>query len=86
MRTVIIDCEPVELYKILKFEGVAGSGAEAKLIIADGEVSVNDEIETRKRRKMLAGDVIHVFDEEMMLELQTAANTDAKTKSVWDQE
>jgi len=71
MRSVLIDREPVELYKILKFEGLAGSGAEAKQIIADGMVSVNSVVETRKRRKMLSGDVIQLFDEELTLVLGT---------------
>ena len=61
--------EPVELYKILKFEGFVESGAQAKLVIADGMVSVNGEVETRKRRKMLNGDVIEVGGEEFVLQL-----------------
>ena len=61
--------EPVELYKILKFEGFVESGAQAKLVIADGYVSVNGEVETRKRRKMLNGDVIGIGGEEFVLQL-----------------
>ncbi len=76
MRTVLIDHEPVELYKILKFEGLASSGAEAKQFIADGMVGVNSEVETRKRRKMCAGDVIQIFDEELFLKLSTRVETD----------
>ncbi len=76
MRTVLIDREPVELYKILKFEGLASSGAEAKQFIADGMVSVNSEVETRKRRKMCAGDVLAIFDEELCLELNKPAASD----------
>ncbi len=53
---------PVELYKILKFEGIASSGAEAKILIEQGLVSVNGETETRKRRKIVAGDEIN-FEE-----------------------
>lgn len=56
-----ISKEPVELYKILKFEGLASSGAEAKSFIEQGLVQVNHAVETRKRKKMLAGDVIE-FD------------------------
>ncbi len=52
--------EFVELYKILKFEGVAESGGAAKQAIADGLVSVNGEVETRKRKKISAGDHIQV--------------------------
>ncbi|NNE62812.1 MAG: RNA-binding S4 domain-containing protein [Gammaproteobacteria bacterium] len=52
--------EFVELYKILKFEGVSDSGGAAKQAIADGLVSVNGEVETRKRKKISAGDQIEV--------------------------
>lgn len=60
-QTVSISQEPVELYKILKFEGLVGSGAQAKQVIDEGLVSVNDEVETRRRRKIVNGDVIR-FD------------------------
>jgi len=76
MRTVLIDREPVELYKILKFEGLASSGAEAKQFIADGMVSVNSEIETRKRRKMHSGDVLQIFDEVLTLELNLPSESE----------
>jgi len=50
--------EFVELHKILKFEGLADSGGMAKQIIADGQVIVNGEVETRKRKKIIPGDRI----------------------------
>ena len=50
--------EFVELYKILKFEGLVDSGGMAKQIIAEGQVIVNGEVETRKRKKIIAGDKI----------------------------
>ena len=50
--------EFVELYKILKFEGLVDSGGMAKQIIADGQVIVNGEVETKKRKKISAGDKI----------------------------
>jgi len=50
--------EFVELYKILKFEGLVDSGGIAKQIIADGQVIVNGLVETRKRKKISAGDKI----------------------------
>lgn len=55
---VEVNTVPVELYKILKFEGLVGSGAEAKAVVADGLVRVNDVIEIQKRKKIVAGDVI----------------------------
>jgi ribosome-associated protein len=65
MREVTITKEPVELYKILKFEGLVTTGGEAKLVISDGQVTVNGEVETRKRRKILGGDTI-VFGAETL--------------------
>lgn len=59
--SVVLKQSPTELYKIIKFEGLASSGAEAKLVIADGLVTVNDQIETQKRKKIVAGDTIE-FD------------------------
>ena len=58
IRIVKITTEPVELYKVLKFENLAGSGGEAKHFISDGLVTVNGMIETRKRNKIYSGDVI----------------------------
>lgn len=60
MQIVEITHEPVELFKILKFEGIADSGAMAKNIIAEGYVLLNGEVETQKRKKIVSGDVIEV--------------------------
>jgi ribosome-associated protein len=65
MRIVGITREPVELYKILKFEGMVASGGEAKAVIADGQVTVNGDVETRKRKKIVNGDTI-VFGSETL--------------------
>jgi ribosome-associated protein len=43
----------IELYKILKIEGMASSGGEAKGIVATGQVLVNGVTETQKRKKLL---------------------------------
>lgn len=57
-RNVIIEREPVELYKVLKFEGLAENGGAAKSLVSEGAVRVNGELETRKRRQLVAGDII----------------------------
>jgi len=69
MKKVEITREPVELYKILKFEGLVTTGGEAKLLIGDGQVTVNGEIETRRRKKMLDGDIIEFRGERLQLQL-----------------
>ena len=70
MRDVILKFEPVELYKILKFESMAPSGGVAKLAIESGDVIVNGAVETRKRKKITAGDIIEFNGETIRLILQ----------------
>lgn len=50
--------EYVELYKVLKALGLTDGGGEAKHVISEGLVQVNQETETRKRKKLINGDVI----------------------------
>lgn len=70
MRVVEITIEPVELYKILKFEGLVSSGGEAKSVIDEGLVVVNGEVETRKRKKIVSGDVIEFSKEKICIQLK----------------
>jgi ribosome-associated protein len=70
MRNVEVNHEPVELYKILKFEGIVASGGEAKSVIAGGLVSVNGEVETRKRKKIVSGDIIEFAGEKLQVHLK----------------
>lgn len=67
MREVEINREPVELYKLLKFESMVSSGGEAKFVISEGQVLVNGEVETRKRKKLVAGDVVEFQKESVKL-------------------
>ena len=66
-REVKLEREPVELYKLLKFESLVGSGGEAKHVIAEGYVLVNGELETRKRRKLIGGDEVEFNGEILQL-------------------
>ena len=69
MNVVEINCEPVELYKILKFEGLVASGAEAKAVVADGQVTVNGMVETQKRKKIVSGDIIEFAGQTLKIQL-----------------
>ena len=75
MRDVEITREPVELYKILKFEGLVSSGGEAKMVVANGQVLVNGEIETRKRKKIVCGDIIEFGNEKIRIRLISGPGT-----------
>ncbi|MEM8561314.1 MAG: RNA-binding S4 domain-containing protein [Pseudomonadota bacterium] len=69
-REVFISREPIELYKVLKFEGMVSSGGEAKAVISAGAVRVNGLTESRKRRKITAGDIITFAGDELRIHLQ----------------
>lgn len=62
VKTVLIREEPIELCQLLKFAGLAGTGGEAKHLIIQELVSVNGEVETRKRRKIVSGDTVALGD------------------------
>jgi ribosome-associated protein len=68
MNTIEITKEPVELYKILKFEGLAESGGQAKAMIDAGLVLLNGEVETQKRKKIMGGDIITVEDHHFSIQ------------------
>lgn len=58
---VEIDTAYIKLDQLLKFLSLASSGAEAKMIILDGEVKVNEDICFTRGKKIYPGDKIEVF-------------------------
>lgn len=70
MRKVEILKKPVELCKILKFESMVSTGGEAKSVIAEGQVLVNGKIETRKRKKIVSGDIVEFGKEKIRIQLK----------------
>ncbi len=52
--------KPIKLDQFLKFQNLVGSGGEAKAIIQEGMVMVNDEVEIRRGRKLAAGDRVTI--------------------------
>lgn len=61
---------PTLLYKILKFEGLVSSGGEAKVVITEGQICVNGSVETRKRKKIVSGDILEFGKEKMLIQLK----------------
>ena len=74
MKTILLHKEPVELFKILKFEGIVDSGGRAKSVIAAGEVKLNDNVELQKRKKVVAGDIIEYQGEKFVMALAEPTN------------
>ncbi|WP_141007699.1 RNA-binding S4 domain-containing protein [Nocardioides humi] len=52
--------ESIRLGQFLKLANLVESGAEAKPVIADGLVRVNGEVETRRGRQLVLGDVVEL--------------------------
>ena len=64
MKDIEIYAEPIALYQILKLEALVSSGGEAKAAIDEGRVLVNGEVETRRRKKIMSGDIIE-FEKQL---------------------
>ena len=61
MEYITIKDEFIKLVQALKLAGLVGSGIDAKVVIQDGEVTVNGEVDERRGRKLYPGDVFE-FD------------------------
>lgn len=57
-RDVAIRDEVIRLGQFLKLANLIESGSDAKPVLADGQVTVNGEVETRRGRQLVAGDVV----------------------------
>ncbi|MDK2933575.1 MAG: ribosome-associated protein [Clostridiales bacterium] len=60
MEKVQIDTEYIKLDQLLKWTSVAESGANAKYLIVNGLVKVNEEIITQRGKKVFPGDHITI--------------------------
>lgn len=70
MKDIEINAEPIALYQILKLEALVSSGGEAKMAIDDGRVLVNGEVETRRRKKIIAGDIVEFEKQQFKIILK----------------
>lgn len=59
--------EFIELNRLMKLMSVVNSGGEANMFISNGDVTVNGEVETRKRHKVRAGFVVKFNDETIVI-------------------
>lgn len=60
--------EFIKLGQAVKAAGLVESGVEAKEVIQQGRVSVNGEVDTRRGRKLYAGDVTEYNGEQIKIE------------------
>ncbi len=67
MDVIKLRDEYIKLGQALKASGLVESGAEAKEVITEGMVCVNGEADTRRGRKLYAGDIINFNGEEVKI-------------------
>ena len=58
----------IKLGQALKAAGLVESGVDAKLVIQDGLVLVNGQIETQRGKKLVAGDKVEFDGETIVIE------------------
>lgn len=68
MNQIIIKDEYIKLGQALKLAGMVGSGVEAKVVIQDGQVLVNGEVELQRGKKLRAGDIFSFNGEEAQIQ------------------
>ncbi len=61
----------ITLDQFLKQVGIVGSGGEAKILIQGGEVMLNGVVETRRGKKLVAGDVVEFGGERLVVTLES---------------
>lgn len=70
------DEDSITLQRLLKLMGLVASGGEAKVRIQAGEVRVNGEVETRRRKQLCSGDVIAFEEHEIVVDLEPEDETE----------
>ena len=68
IEKVKISTEFIKLDQFLKWLAIVDSGSQAKQVILDGKVKVNDEVETRRGRKIYPEYRVEIFDRIYVVE------------------
>ena len=66
-----LEIRTIELGQFIKWMNLADTGGQAKYLIQSGMGEVNGEVETRRRRKLVAGDLVCLDDREFVVEFDT---------------
>jgi ribosome-associated protein len=68
MKFNLNGAEYIELIKLLKLMRIAESGGHAKIMVEDGEVKLNGQVEHRKRAKLRIGDTVEIGAKKIQIE------------------
>lgn len=69
MKKIKIETEFIKLDSLLKFANLVQTGGDAKNLILDGQVKVNDEVVTQRGKKIRPGDMVEIEILEETLEV-----------------
>jgi len=61
----------IKLDQFLKWQGLAGTGGQAKQLIQSGQVQVNGQVETRRGRKLRSGDTVTIGGRTLTVQLSS---------------
>ena len=67
IEEIAINTEFIKLDQLLKWANLTGSGVEAKMFIQNGEVKVNNAVETRRGKKIYDGDIVEFAGEKVVV-------------------
>lgn len=68
MEIIHLKDDYIKLGQALKAAGLVESGVDAKLVIQDGQVMVNGQVDLRRGKKLVAGDVVEFAGETIKIE------------------
>ena len=74
MESITIHTSFIKLDQLLKYAAIAESGGDAKNLISDGCVTVNESICTMRGKKIVPGDCITVHRESQTITLRVEAD------------
>lgn len=78
---VNISTQPIELCKLLKIANMVSGGGEAKIVIGEGYVYLNSEVEFQKRKKVYDQDIIE-FNGDIVKVKLSSKNTKNKNEKI----
>lgn len=68
METIKLREDYIKLGQALKAAGLVGSGVDAKMVITDGLVKVNGQVELQRGKKLYDGDIVTFQGETITIE------------------
>lgn len=74
VETVLIHSDFIKLDQFLKLACLTTSGSEAKFLITAGKILVNEEIETRRGRKLIDGDRVTILERNLIVKSESSVD------------